>query len=128
MGALPETSERSAVKYEYFPAHWQAVLFRNWGRVPVERLAKLMEADEAALRREAGRLGLDGKLNCDENWLTRGYLTTIRENWHLLTMQDIAYLLGITDEYLAFLLKEDDFLGTSSAGSSPPYLRRSIIC
>lgn len=110
MSPLPETSARSAIQYEYFPSHWQAVLFRNWGRVPVERLAKVLKADEEILRREAGRLGLGEALDCDENWLTRGYLTTIRENWHLLTMQDIAYLLDITDEYLAFLLKEDDFL------------------
>lgn len=110
MGALPETSARRALKYEYFPTHWQAVLFRNWGRVPVERLAELMQTEEDTLRREADRLGLDGEGHFDELWLTRGYLTIIRENWHLLTMQQIAFLLGITDEYLAFLLKEDDFL------------------
>lgn len=52
MGALPETSARSALKYEYFPTHWQAVLFRNWGRVPVERLAELMQTEEDTLRRE----------------------------------------------------------------------------
>lgn len=110
MSALPETSLKRAISYDYFPTHWQAVLFRNWGRVPVQKLAKLLNANEETVRNEAGRLGLDGNLCCDENWLTRGYLTTIRENWHLLSMQDIAYLLGITDEYLAFLLKEDDFL------------------
>lgn len=110
MSSLPETSARSAVSYAYFPAHWQAVLFRNWGRVPVERLEKLLNANEETLRCEAGRLGLDESLCCDENWLTRGYLTIIRENWHLLSMKDIAFLLDITDEFLAFLLKEDDFL------------------
>lgn len=110
MGALPETSARCALEYEYFPTNWQAVLFRNWGRVPVKRLAQLMRTDEDTLRREADRLGLNGGERCDERWLTRGYLTIIRENWHLLSMPQIAFLLGITEEYLAFLLKEDDFL------------------
>ena len=110
MSTLPETSSRPAVSYGYFPTLWQAVLFRTWGHADPERLAKLMHTDIATLRTEADRLGLDGSLAFDDRWRTRGYLTTIRECWHLLSMQDIAYLLQITEDYLAFLLKEDDFL------------------
>ncbi len=110
MSALPETSACRAVSYDYFPTLWQAVLFRTWGHVAPERLAELMQTDISTLRTEAERMGLDGSIIPDDRWRTRGYLTTIRECWHLLSMPDIAFLLGITDDYLAFLLKEDDFL------------------
>lgn len=110
MSALPETSARPSIRYHHFPTLWQNVLFRIWGHVPHDRLAAVLETDVATLRAEAGRLGLDGSIEPNGDWLTRGYLTTIRECWHLLTMENIAYLLGITDDYLAFLLKEDDFL------------------
>ena len=83
MSRLPETSEKKALDFPWFPARWQAVLWRNWGLVPVDRLEKVLGADEKTLRLEADRLGLDGRLNADPVWLSRGYLTIIRENWHL---------------------------------------------
>ena len=110
MSTLPTVSDRAALSYPYFPTLWQAVLFRTWGRVRPERLAALLETDVSTLRAEAGRLGLDPGLELSPDWLTRGYLTIIRECWHLLSMEDIAFLLEIDDDYLAFLLKEDDFL------------------
>lgn len=122
MGVLPEVSDRAPVAYDYFPTVWQAVLFRNWGLMPVERLAAVLGTDESTLREEAEKLGLDGKADADENWITRGYLTIIRENWHLLPFEDICTLLNITDEHLAFLLKEDDFMW-HKMGQVKPFCR-----
>lgn len=110
MSMLPNVSDRPAVRYDYFPTLWQAVLFRNWTHVSHENLAQLLGTTVEVLRREADALGLDSSLEADPRWLTRGYLTIIRENWHLLTMEQIAELLEITSDRLAFLLKEDDFL------------------
>ena len=38
MNLLPETSEKAALALEWFPTRWQAVLWRNWGVVPIDRL------------------------------------------------------------------------------------------
>src|SRR5574340_1616382 len=41
---------------------------------------------------------------------TRGYVTLIRRNWHLLPYEQLLELLEMTPERLAFTLREDDFL------------------
>jgi hypothetical protein len=110
MSTLPQEGGCVAVSYVHFPTVWQAVLFRNWGLVPVDKLCAVLGADEAALREAADALGLEAGLTANPVWLDRGYLTIIRENWHLLSLEQIALLLGISPERLAFLLKEDDFL------------------
>ena len=110
MNLLPETSEKAALALEWFPTRWQAVLWRNWGVVPIDRLCAVLGADESTLRAAAGDMGLDPKLDAEPMWLTRGYLTIIRDNWHLCSFEQIQMLLGISAEKLAFLLKEDDFL------------------
>ena len=110
MGKLPQVSDRAAMNYDYFPTVWQAVLFRCWGMVPHDRLARILKTDEATLEREAERMGLDAGSIPDPEWLKRGYLTIIRETWHLLSFGQMVECLGISEEYLAFLLKEEDFL------------------
>ncbi len=42
--------------------------------------------------------------------LRRGYVTVIRQNWHLLPDRQIIQLLGWTPEKYSYILKEDDFL------------------
>src|SRR5947208_1519077 len=42
--------------------------------------------------------------------LQRIYVSVIRQNWHLLPLEQITELLGWTREKLDFTLKEDDFL------------------
>ena len=110
MEKLPEISSRPAIRYDYFPTLWQAVLFRCWAMVPHDRIARVLKTDEETLKKEAARMGLDAELVPDPEWLRRGYLTIIRETWHLVSFEEMTGLLGITEEYLAFLLKEDDFL------------------
>lgn len=110
MGLLPSVSERPAVSCAWFPKPWQAVLWRNWGLVPIDRIARVLQADECQLREAAGQLGLDPNRQADPAWIARGYLTIIRENWHLCTYEQICTLLDMHEETLAFILKEDDFL------------------
>ena len=40
------------------PTAWQTVIFRNYGYVRNERIARVLECDEDAVEREAKRLGL----------------------------------------------------------------------
>lgn len=110
METLPAVSDTPAVRYEYFPAPWQAVVWRNWGLVPAERIARALASSEANIRRAAAELGLDPDLQADPAWMVRGYLTIIRENWHLCTWEQLLTLLDMQAGKLAFLLKEDDFL------------------
>lgn len=110
MSVLPEVSELRAIRYEYFPTVWQNVIWRNWGYVPIERLAKILDASCEELKRAAELMGLDPEETVKEIWEKRGYITLIRNNWHLCTYEQLLVLLNMTEETLAFILKEDDFL------------------
>ena len=116
-----------AVTLPHFPHPCLAVLWRNWNRVPVARLARVLQAPEAELKEAASLMGLDGGA-CDMRWLSRGYLTLIRSNWHLLTYEGLTELLGITREKLDFILKEDDFmwvkLGRQKPEAEPPLWKK----
>lgn len=100
-----------ALPVEHFPAPFQAVIWRNWGMVPVERLAGTLQCTVKALSRAAAELGLTepDDSHC-EVWLERGYQTIIRQNWHLLPVDQILKLLDWTPEHFVYVLKEDDFL------------------
>ena len=110
MSVLPQGIAKETISYEYFPTVWQAVVWRNWGYVPVSRIAKALKTTEECIRQAAGQLGLSEELNADVVWKKRGYLTLIRNNWHLCTYEQILILLDISEEMLAFILKEDDFM------------------
>ena len=46
---------------------------------------------------------------------SRGYITIIRRNWHLLPYEQLLELVQMTPEQLSFALREDDALGSNSA-------------
>ncbi|WP_158560783.1 hypothetical protein [Paenibacillus contaminans] len=101
---------KTALEYPHFPTPMQAVVWRNWGMVPVERIAKLLKASPEQVTELAEGLGLPAFPEVDPLWLSRGYITLIRANWHLLTYEQLLVLLAWTADQLAFALKEDDFL------------------
>ena len=109
-GILPYGDSREAIPAPHFPAHFQAVLWRNWGMVPRERIARVLGIDTPELERQAELLGLEADDSMAETWLVHGYQTIIRQNWHLLDYPDMLTLLGWDAERLAFILREDDFL------------------
>ena len=119
MGVLPEVSEKNTIIYDYFPTTWQTVIWRNWGYVPAERIAKVLDTTEEVVRDEAERLGLFKDQVAEKEWLTRGYLTIIRNNWMICTYEQIMGLLDITDAELAFILKEDDFMWVKMGNMKP---------
>ena len=94
----------------YTPTAWQTVILRNVGLVSDEKLAEVLGTDAQTIRNEAERLGI-GKIAYDPNWKKLGYINIIKNNWHLLTYEQLLDLLEMSEEELAYCLKEDDFLG-----------------
>lgn len=119
ISTLPEVSDIKAISYDYFPTPWQAVVWRNWGYVPVERIAEALGTSCDKIREAAGLLGLNPEEPVSEDWEKRGFLTLIRNNWHLCTYEQIMTLLKLSEEALAFILKEDDFMWIKLGGMKP---------
>ena len=101
-----------------FPTKWQTVIFRNYGLISLDKIAKVLSCDKSTVQREAERLGLQG-VEYDKNWETRGYITIIRNNWFLLCYEQLMELLGITEEKLAFYLEKEDFLAVKLGNFKP---------
>lgn len=107
---LPAESDRAPVGVPHFPDALHAVVWRNWGLVAPDRLAEVLGADADAIKELAVSLGLPAEVAVPASMRTRGYITLIRRNWHLLPYDQMLDLLGMTAEELAFRLREDDFL------------------
>lgn len=105
---LPEVRKVKSPKNN-FPTNWQVVIFRNYGLVSTDKIAKVLGCDEETVCTEAARLGLGGA-QYDPSWEARGYITLIRNNWFLLPYAQLTTLLGITEEKLDFFLEKEDFL------------------
>ncbi len=97
---------------------WQKVILRNYGTIEEEKIAKLLKIDLATLRIEAKRLGIEG-LTFNPDWIKKGFVTVVRNNWDLLTVEQIAYILDRSLEELNTLLIEYDFLDVK-VGVQPP--------
>ena len=92
-----------------FPVRWQHFLWRNWGMVSVEKLARILKCSCEDILRGAEAMGLPLDIKVSDKWISRGYLTLIRNNWHLLNYKQILELLDWTPEKMAYTLKEEDF-------------------
>lgn len=88
---------------------WQKIIYINYGTVPIENIAKVIKTDVETVIYNAEKLGLS-KIKFDKNWVEKGFVTIIRNNWDLLEIDDIAVLLGIKKQELKILLVEYDFL------------------
>ena len=106
---LPAGSAPAPVESPYFPTRWQHFLWRNWGLVPAETLAGILACSPAELTAAAAELGLPPEPEVSGAWRERGYLTLIRNNWHLLNYRQLLQLLDWPAEKLAYTLKEEDF-------------------
>lgn len=114
---LPEIVKMTSERVN-FPTPWQTVIFRNYRRVPSENIAQVLECTAEDIEREAARLGLRMGVY-DENWLARGYITIIRNNWFILPYEQLANLLGFTLERLEFVIMKEDFLWVKLCHKKP---------
>ncbi len=105
---LPALGQK-ALPTPHFPTRHQAFIFRAWEYVPAERIAKILGTTEENVIRMAEEMGLPNYAP-GNIWLERGYITIIRQMWHILPYSQLLDLLGMTEGELALILKEEDFL------------------
>ncbi len=106
-----EGGPQKAVVLDYFPDRLHAFVFKNWPLVSVERLAKVLETEPENLIQIAKSLGLPPQEKILSDWSSsRGYITVLRRNWHLLPYEQLLTLLNIDRKEMQFRLFEDDFL------------------
>ncbi|HHW47442.1 MAG TPA: hypothetical protein GXX14_02350 [Clostridiaceae bacterium] len=119
LSAMLPRLEKKTLAFPYFPTIQQLIVWRNWGLVPAERIAEVLQTNKENIIEMAQDMGLKVDERVDENWLKRGYITIIRANWHLLSYRQLLALLGWSAEKLASVLKEDDFLSVKLGGFKP---------
>jgi len=108
---LREPTKGKQLDLPHFPTKYQAVIFRLWEMIPCEKIARVIEAEEEQVRMAAKDMGLGEQKNTQE-WQIRGYISILKAVWNLLPYEQIFILLDWDEERLAYVLKEDDFLGT----------------
>ena len=125
MSILQPVSNKKSVSPVWFPSNFQAVIWRNWGIVPAKNIAAALKCTEKQAKNSAEELGLDPNMAANPIWKKRGYLTVIRNNWHIASYEQILALLDIGESELAFILKEDDFMW-GKMGAFKPFAEDSI--
>jgi len=116
---LPKVNEEKVLNYNHFPTRFHSAVFRLWETVSAERMAVAFETTEENIIKTAEDMGLPAQKFIDR-WEERGYITTIRNAWHLLPYDQLLKVLDWSEEKLAITLKEDDFLKIK-LGSAKPY-------
>ena len=106
---LPEGSAPAPVLNSHFPDRFHEFVWRNWNIVAPDRLAALADTSVENVNAVAGSMGLP-RGQVPPEMKSRGYITLIRRNWHLLPYDQLLSLLEMTPERLSFALREDDFL------------------
>ena len=107
---LPEGSAPAPIMSRYFPDRVHEFVWRNWNVVEPAKLARILGASVDQVQTLAASMGLPPAGTIPPEMKTRGYITLIRRNWHLLPYEQLLGLLDMTPERLAFALREDDFL------------------
>ncbi len=88
--------------------------------VPASRLAEVIGTTEKNVRKIAVSMGLEAKPEVDPIWTSsKGYITLLRRNWHILPYEQILILLDMTQEQLEWNLFEDDFLFVKLGNKKP---------
>ena len=103
---------------EIFPRSWQTVVFRNYGIVSTDKIAKVLSCSEETVQAEAARMGLSA-VKYSGVWEKRGYITIIRNNWYLLPYEQLSVLLGFDEDRMEFVLYKEDFLDVKLGGFKP---------
>jgi len=106
---LPEGPAPAPVISHYFPGRQYEFVWRNWNAVEPARLAEILGTTEGNVRELATSMGLPAA-NVVPEMRTRGYITLLRRDWHLLPYDQLLELVGMTQEQLAGVLREEDFL------------------
>ena len=117
--ALPQGNAPPAVSFTHFPDRQHAFVWRNWNLVEPARLAKVLGTDQSNVAALAASMGLPPAQPVSPHWRTRGYITLIRRNWHVLPYEQLLELLDMPAERLEEVLREDDFLFVKLGNHKP---------
>ncbi len=99
-----------ALREPHFPSRLHQFVWRNWELANLDRMAEVAGTQPDRLREIGDSMGLPPKRHLSPDQLRRGYITLIRQNWHLLPEEQIIQLLGWDRSRYDFTLKEDDAL------------------
>ncbi len=116
---LPQGNAPAALVSRHFPDRGHEFVWRNWCAVEPAKLASILGTSVDNVRAVAVSMGLPPKPTVPPEMRTRGYVTIIRRNWHLLPYGQLLELLDMTSEQLAFTLREDDFLWVKLGRTKP---------
>lgn len=112
-------SEKKTIEFNYFPTKVHALIFRLWRMIPSERIACVLKTTPENVIATAKSMGLSDEGNNFANWIEKGYITIIKAMWHLLPYEQMLEILGWDEQRLAYVLKEDDFLGYKLGSEKP---------
>ena len=116
---LPKGAAPKPVSFPHFPSRLHAFVWRNWPLVTVDRMARVVGAKPAEIKRLGRAMGLGAPPRITRDQQARSYLTVIKRNWHLLPYEQLLDLLDWNAEQLAFTLREDDFLWVKLGNLKP---------
>ena len=115
---LPPVDSGIRMEFSHFPSRFHAAVFRLWETAHISRIAAALMVDENVVAKVAEEMGLPTQKYTDR-WEKRGYITTIRNAWHILPYDALLRLLDVNEDALARILKEDDFLGIKLGNYKP---------
>ena len=107
---LPEGSAPEALVAPHFPDRVHEFVWRNWNVVEPAKMAAILDTSMENVDAVAKSMGLPPAASIPPEMKTRGFITIIRRNWHLLPYDQLLQLLEMTPRQLAVALREDDFL------------------
>ncbi len=116
---LPVGDNPEPLKLPHFPSRHQAVIWRNWELVPVERLAQALRTGNDTILQDAREMGLRVPPRIAPGWQRHGYITIIKANWHLLPYEQMLQILDWTPEQFHRALMHEDFLWSKVGGRKP---------
>ncbi len=116
---LPPLQQKPLIQTAHFPTRMQCFIFRNWEMISPAVLGEVLGCDADTVLSLAAEMGLPTPPEVNPDWLSKGYITIIRANWHLCTYEQLAKLLGWDIDRLAYILREEDFLYVKLANFKP---------
>ena len=74
----------------HFPSRLYEFIWRNWELANADHMAKVLRTTVELVLELGASLGLPKKPRLADDQLARLYITVIRQNWHLLTEEQIV--------------------------------------
>ena len=82
------------VAVDHFPDRMHALIWRNWPVVEARKLAGVLGTTTENVQAVAISMGLPPQGPILAEWKTRGYITVLRRNWHLLPYRTTTHVAG----------------------------------